>query len=247
MQLHSPDDFDEGTCSRPPTVNPSESQRLATASKPCCRSSARQRGSCTSGAITVSTSTYAKKRGTPGAGLLRPPERQIGFTERRRQPIVSAERNNGIPWVAASWKIARTPGLARVRFCAMLMTSVSTKYIGRHVRRSVWRRSKSVSLPASEFRCRSLRRASCPWARQQRLLEDFPMLLLGAVIAPGGAFLELPDDGVVDVPDDELSQPSDYLPLLAMPSAARSVRQLCHRLPARLAAARSPTTARIDD
>jgi len=36
---------------------------------------------------------------------------------------------------------------------------------------------------------------------QQRSLEDFPMLLLGAVIAPGGALLELPHDGFVDVAD----------------------------------------------
>ena len=40
---------------------------------------------------------------------------------------------------------------------------------------------------------------------QQRLLENFPMLLLGAVIAPGGALLELPHDGFVDVTDHELS------------------------------------------
>ena len=40
---------------------------------------------------------------------------------------------------------------------------------------------------------------------QQRLLEDFPMLLFGAVIAPSGAFFELPHDGLVDVPDHELS------------------------------------------
>jgi len=40
---------------------------------------------------------------------------------------------------------------------------------------------------------------------QQRLLEDFPMLLFGAVIAPGGALFELPHDGFVDVPDHELS------------------------------------------
>src|SRR5436190_22716527 len=31
------------------------------------------------------------------------------------------------------------------------------------------------------------------------------MLLFGAVIAPGGAFLELPHDGFVDVPNHELS------------------------------------------
>ena len=36
---------------------------------------------------------------------------------------------------------------------------------------------------------------------QQRLLEDFPMLLFGAVIAPSGALLELPHDGFVDVTD----------------------------------------------
>jgi hypothetical protein len=40
---------------------------------------------------------------------------------------------------------------------------------------------------------------------QQRLLEDFPVFLLGAVIAAGGAFLELRHDGFVDVPDHELS------------------------------------------
>ena len=40
---------------------------------------------------------------------------------------------------------------------------------------------------------------------QQRLLEDLPMLLFGAVIAPGGALFQLPHDGVVDVTDHELS------------------------------------------
>jgi hypothetical protein len=40
---------------------------------------------------------------------------------------------------------------------------------------------------------------------QQRLLENFPMLLFGAVIAPSGALLELPHDGFVDVTDHELS------------------------------------------
>ena len=43
---------------------------------------------------------------------------------------------------------------------------------------------------------------------QQRLLEDVPMLLFGAVIAPGGALLELPHDGFVDVTDHELSHVS---------------------------------------
>ena len=36
---------------------------------------------------------------------------------------------------------------------------------------------------------------------QQRVLEDLPMLLFGTVIAPGGALLELPHDGFVDVAD----------------------------------------------
>src|SRR6476620_7520138 len=40
---------------------------------------------------------------------------------------------------------------------------------------------------------------------QQGLLEDFPMLLFGAVIAPGGALLERPHDGIVDVANHELS------------------------------------------
>jgi hypothetical protein len=40
---------------------------------------------------------------------------------------------------------------------------------------------------------------------QQRLLKDFPMLLFGAVIAAGGALLEFPHDGFVDVTDQELS------------------------------------------
>jgi hypothetical protein len=40
---------------------------------------------------------------------------------------------------------------------------------------------------------------------QQRLLEDLPMLLFGAVIAPSRALFELPYDGFVDVPDHELS------------------------------------------
>jgi hypothetical protein len=39
----------------------------------------------------------------------------------------------------------------------------------------------------------------------QRLLEDFPMLLFGAVIAAGGALLQLAHDGFVNVPDHELS------------------------------------------
>jgi hypothetical protein len=39
---------------------------------------------------------------------------------------------------------------------------------------------------------------------QQRSLEDFSMFLLGAVIAPGGALLELPHDRFIDVADDEL-------------------------------------------
>jgi hypothetical protein len=36
------------------------------------------------------------------------------------------------------------------------------------------------------------------------VLEDFPMLLFGAVIAPGGALLEFPHDGFVDVTNHEL-------------------------------------------
>jgi hypothetical protein len=43
---------------------------------------------------------------------------------------------------------------------------------------------------------------------QQRLLENFAMLLFGAVIAPGGALLELTHDGVIDVTDHELSHVS---------------------------------------
>jgi hypothetical protein len=37
------------------------------------------------------------------------------------------------------------------------------------------------------------------------VLEDFPMLLFGAVIAPGGAPFQFPHDGFVDVTDHELS------------------------------------------
>lgn len=40
---------------------------------------------------------------------------------------------------------------------------------------------------------------------QQRLLEDFPMLLFGAVIARGGALFERPHDSFVDVTNHELS------------------------------------------
>src|SRR5262245_42352182 len=58
---------------------------------------------------------------------------------------------------------------------------------------------------------------------QQRLFEDFPMLLFGAVIAPGGALLELPHDRFVDVTDHELSHVRITSPLLAMLAAARRV------------------------
>jgi len=43
---------------------------------------------------------------------------------------------------------------------------------------------------------------------QQRLLENVPMLLFGAVIAAGGALLQLSDEGFVDVTDHELSHAS---------------------------------------
>jgi hypothetical protein len=43
---------------------------------------------------------------------------------------------------------------------------------------------------------------------QQRMLEDVPVFLFGAVIPPGGALLELAHDGVIDVPDHELSHVS---------------------------------------
>jgi len=48
------------------------------------------------------------------------------------------------------------------------------------------------------------RQRAAPGA-QQRLREDFPMLLFGAVIAPSGALFELPHDSFVDVTDHELS------------------------------------------
>jgi hypothetical protein len=57
---------------------------------------------------------------------------------------------------------------------------------------------------------------------QQRLLEDFPMLLFGAVIASSGALLQLPHNGFVDVTDDELSHVR--LPLLAMPAGCPILR-----------------------
>src|SRR5262245_4612009 len=40
---------------------------------------------------------------------------------------------------------------------------------------------------------------------QQRLLQDFPMLLFSAVVARGGAPFEFPHDSFVDVTDHELS------------------------------------------
>jgi hypothetical protein len=73
-----------------------------------------------------------------------------------------------------------------------------------------------VGVFASVGHCREyLGERAAPGA-QQRLLEDFPMLLFGAVIASGGAPLELPYDGFVDVADDELGHIPITLPLLAM-------------------------------
>ena len=49
------------------------------------------------------------------------------------------------------------------------------------------------------------------------------MLLFGAVIAPGGALLQLSHDGFIDVTDHELRHVPTHLQLLAMLAAARRV------------------------
>jgi hypothetical protein len=54
--------------------------------------------------------------------------------EDRRQRCVS---NNGNPCVAACLEESPDTGMGRVPFRGLLMTSVSTRYIGRQVRRSV--------------------------------------------------------------------------------------------------------------
>jgi ABC-type antimicrobial peptide transport system permease subunit len=61
---------------------------------------------------------------------------------------------------------------------------------------------------------------------QQRLLEDFPVFLLGAVIAPGGALLELPHDRFVDVPDHELG----HVPITSDASNASTCSTLARML-----------------
>src|SRR5688500_5929558 len=70
---------------------------------------------------------------------------------------------------------------------------------------------------------------------QQRPLEDFPMLLFGAVVAACRTPLEFPYDGFVDLTDHELSHLQPFA-LLAMLAAASTGGQGCNP-PSRVAGA----------
>ena len=62
---------------------------------------------------------------------------------------------------------------------------------------------------------RVLSQRAALWA-QQRMLKDFPMLLFSAVVAPGGALLEFPHNGFVDVSDHKLRHSRTTPRMLAM-------------------------------